>query len=210
MNSHPDHLASIPAESFAARLTPDHLTPDQIDDHLIGDLAPAPAAHLDACSLCAERVALARSPIASFQQVSTAWSERRSATLPIPIPAEQRSSWQRHTAWATATLSMALGFAFINATHQFSILNTQPAPVATAQLTPAQQPAPAPKTSVLTATASVAPAPHVVRLAARISADNHMLQAIDASLDPSSDSPAALGLTPAPAPNTGTLTSIQD
>ncbi len=204
MNSHPDQLASIPAESFA-----NHLTPDQIDDHLIGDLAPTPAAHLDACTLCAERVALARSPIASFQQVSTAWSERRSATLPIPIPAEERSSWQRHTAWASATLSMALGFAFINATHQFSILNTpQPAPAATAQLTPAQQPTPAPKAAVLTATVSVTAAPHVVHLAARISAENHMLQAIDASLDPSSDSPAALGL--APAPDTGTLTSIQD
>ncbi len=208
MNFHPDHLASIPAESHAQHLTPDHLTPDQIDDHLIGDLAPTAAAHLSACTLCTHRVALARSPIASFQQVSTAWSERHSATLPIPIPAEQRTSWQRHTAWATATLSMALGFAFINATHQFSLLST-PAPVASYQPAPAQQPAPAPKAAALT-TASVAPAPHIAHVAARISADNHMLQVIDASLDPSSDSPAALGLAPAPAPSSGTLTSIQD
>ncbi len=138
MKSHPDQLAAIPAESIPA-----HLTPNQIDDHLIGDLASAPAAHLATCPLCAERVALARSPLASFQQVSTAWSERRSATLPIPIPTQQRPSSQRHTAWATATLSMALGFAFINATHQFSILNTpQPAPAAStsAQSTPIQQP----------------------------------------------------------------------
>jgi len=201
MNSHPDQLASIPAEFSADH----HLTPDQLDDHLIGDLAPAPAAHLAACPLCAERVALARSPISSFQQVSTAWSERRSATLPIPIPT-QRPSWQRHTAWATATLSMALGFAFINATHQFSVLNTpQPAPATSARFTPVQQPV-GPKARLFPETASLAPSPR----ATHISADNHMLRAIDASLDPSTDSPAALGLLPAAAPNTGPLTSIQD
>ncbi len=203
MNSHPDQRATISAELSAG-----HLTPDQIDDHLIGDLAAAPAAHLLACSLCAERVALARSPLASFQQVSTAWSERHSATLPIPVPSE-RPSWQRHTAWATATLSMALGFAFINATHQFSILNTpQPAPVASTstQLTPVQQSLVAPKAPALTETASIAPSPR----AARISADNHTLRAIDASLDPSTDSPAALGLLPAAAPDPGPSAPLQD
>jgi len=40
MNTHPDQLASIPAEFLS-----DHLTPDQIDDHLIGDLAPPPPPH---------------------------------------------------------------------------------------------------------------------------------------------------------------------
>jgi hypothetical protein len=202
MNSRPDQIVSIAAESSAAA----HLTPDQIDDHLIGDLAAAPAAHLAACTLCAERVAAARSPIASFQQVSTAWSERRSATLPIPIPARQAPVWQRHMAWATATLSMALGFAFINATHQFSILNTQePAPIAStsAQSTPVQQPVITPQAPE---TASIAPSPR----AARISADNHMLRSIDASLDPSTDSPAALGLMPAAAPNPGPSPAIQD
>jgi hypothetical protein len=208
MNSHPDQLASHPAESSAAHLTALHLTPDQLDDHLIGDLDPTPAAHLAACSLCTERVAAARSPIASFQQVSTAWSERRSATLPIPIPSE-RPSWQRHTAWATATLSMALGFAFINATHQFSILNTpQPVPISTTspQPAPVQQPILTAKAPALTETPSPAPAPRAVQIAA----DNHMLQAIDASLAPSTDSPAALGLQSAAAPNPGPPASLQD
>jgi len=209
MNNHPDQLAFIAAESSAARLT-HHLTPDQIDDLLIGDLAATPAAHLAACTLCAERVAAARSPIASFQQVSTAWSERRSATLPIPIPS-QRPSWQRHTAWATATLSMALGFAFINATHQFSVLNTpQPAPAASAQLTPVQQPTIAPKAPALTETASIAPPPRAAHSAAQVSADNQMLHNIDASLDPATDSPAALGLQSPTAPNPGPPALIQD
>jgi hypothetical protein len=206
MNNHPDQLAPHPAEFSAAnRFTVRHLTPAQIDDHLIGDLAPAPAAHLAACTLCADRVALARSPLSSFQQVSTAWSERRAATLPIPIPS-QRASWQRHTAWATATLSIALGFAFINATHQFSVLSTpQPTPISStsAHVTPVQHAA---ITPALNETASFAHSPR----AARISADNHMLRAIDASLDPSTDSPTALGLRPAAAPNPGPLASIQD
>lgn len=192
MSQHPDRTAQ-------------HLTPGQIDDHLIGDLAAAPAAHLAACPHCAERVAAAGLPLASFQQVSTAWAERRSATLPIPIPAERPAAWQRHMAWASATLSIALGFAFLNASHQFSMLNA-PAPSRSASA-PAipQPPAILPRAVALTQTASVAPSPR----AARISADNHMLQAIDASLAPSTDSPAALGLLPSAAPSPGPQT-LQD
>ena len=114
-------------------------------------------------------------------------------------------------AWATATLSMALGFAFINATHQFSILNTpEPAPITStsAQLPRVQQAVLTPKATILTETASITPPPRAAHFAAQISADNQMLQNIDASLDPSTDSPAALGLQPAPAP--GPLASIQD
>lgn len=195
MNANLDPQA-IPASSASERLIADHLTADQIDDQLIGDLAAAPAAHLAACALCAERVAAAASPMASFQHVSTAWSERRSATLPIPIPTQQRPVWQRHMAWATASLSLAFGIAFINASHQFMLQTTQPqpAPTQTAQsYLPTQSIAPQTTTTklpVLTETASITPAPH----AAQIAADNHMLRAIDASFDPSADSPAALGL----------------
>jgi hypothetical protein len=166
-----------------------HLTPDQIDDHLIGDLAPIPAAHLAACPLCADRATAAAGPLANFQQVSTAWSERRSATLPIPVPTAQRPVWQRHMAWATASLSLAFGVAMINATHQFSF-NTTPQPTPTSAVSVQQLPAPP-------VTASLVSAPQ----STEISADNHMLRAIDASLDASNDSPAALGLTPAAVPH---------
>ncbi len=209
MNYHPDQIAPITVEdSPAAHLAPDHLTPDQIEDRLIGDLAAAPAAHLAACTLCNERVAAAGSPIASFQQVSSAWSERLSATLPIPIPSQKRPVWQRHTAWATATLSMALGFSFINATHQFSILNTPPPAASSstsAYLAPVSEPTVAPHAPALTDSANVAPAPRT----AQISADNRILLAIDASFAPATDSPAALGLLPAATPHPGPLT-IQD
>ena len=206
MNAFPDQNLSFASEPLDA-----HLTPDQIDDHLIGDLAPAPAAHLAVCSLCAERVAAAASPIASFQQISTAWSERRSATLPIPVPAVQRTVWQRHMAWATASLSLAFGIAIINATHQFSFDTTpQPTPAAavSAQRTPFQQSAVSP--IALTQTADIAPAPRAAQSATQVSADNHMLRAIDASLNPSTDSPAALGLTSVAAVSNGPPTSLQD
>lgn len=219
MNVYPDQEASSASHLAASHLIAVHLTDDQIDDHLIGDLAPAPAAHLAACTLCAERVATAASPIADFHNVSTAWSERRSATLPIPVVSQQRPIWQRYTSWATASLTLAFGMAFINASHQFSLRTVTPQPAPTARSLAASQtvalqtiaslPAaprslasPAP---TLMETASIAPAPHVTQL----SADNHMLRAIDASFDPSADSPATLGLMPA-APSSHPPASIQD
>jgi hypothetical protein len=192
--------------------TTDHLTADQIDDQLIGDLAAAPAAHLAACSFCAERVSAAASPLADFQNVSKAWSERRSATLPIPVLSQPRPLWQRYTSWATASLTLAFGMAFLNANHQFSLrtITPQPAPttqplVASQTITP-QARILAPQAPALTETASVTPAPH----ATQISADNHMLRAIDASFDPSADSPAALGLMPATAAGSRPPASVQD
>ena len=54
-----------------------HLTEDQIDDVLMGDLAATTAAHLAACEACKLRVAEFEAPIASFKAVSLAWSERQ-------------------------------------------------------------------------------------------------------------------------------------
>ena len=207
MNAYPD-LDISSANALAAG----HLTDDQIDDQLIGDLAAAPAAHLAACSLCAERVAAAASPLSDFQNVSTAWSERRSATLPIPVLSQPRPLWQRYTSWATASLTLAFGMAFLNANHQFSLRTAAPLPAPTAQ--PAS-PAIAAQTVASQTVAFLAtprslapqsPAPHATQL----SADNHMLRAIDASFDPSADSPAALGLMPAAAPGSRPPASVQD
>jgi len=167
----------------------DHLTADQIDDHLIGDLAAAPAAHLAACPLCADRVAAVANPIASFQHVATAWSERRSATLPIPVPTQQQPLWQRHMAWASACLTLAVGVALINASHQFSIQTA--APSLAAEAVPVPQAIAPPKTAALTETASVAPSARTTQIAA----DNHMLRDVNTAFDPFAENPAALGLT---------------
>jgi hypothetical protein len=184
----------------------DHLTVDQIDDHLIGDLAAAPAAHLTACSLCTARVATAANPIVSFQHVATAWSERRSATLPIPVPAQQQPLWQRHMAWATACLTLAVGVALINASHQFSIqtATSQPAPSVASQLSPVPQLITPPKAPALAETA------RATQTATQIAADNHMLRAVNAAFDPFAESPATLGLLPTDSHSTRPPASIQD
>jgi hypothetical protein len=186
MNLNPA-LSSNPAIEAA-----DHLTADQIDDHLIGDLAATPAAHLAACSLCADRVAAVANPIASFQHVASAWSERRSATLPIPVPAQQQPLWQRHMAWASACLTLAVGVALINASHQFSIQTATPqsAPSVAAEVAAVQQAVAIPNATALNETASIAPAAHTTQIAA----DNHMLRDVNEAFDPFSESPADLGL----------------
>jgi hypothetical protein len=197
MNFNPDRYSKPTIEAAAA-----HLTAEQIDDHLIGDLATAPAAHLATCALCAGRVAAVANPIASFQHVATAWSERRSATLPIPVPAQQQPLWQRHMAWASACLTLAVGVALINADHQFSIQTA--APSVAAEAVPAQQAIAQPKATSLTETASVAPSAHTTQ----ITVDNHMLRDVNAAFDPFAESPTALGLTDSR--SNRTPTSIQD
>lgn len=207
MNCNPDRYPNRTIEA-AGHVTADHLTTDQIDDHLIGDLATAPAAHLAACSLCAERVAAVASPIASFQHIATAWSERRSATLPIPVPTQQQPLWQRHMAWASACLTLAVGVALINASHQFSIQTTpQPAVSVYAQPSPVLLSAVhQPVAPMAPALAPAAPASQTTTIAA----DNHMLRAVNAAFDPFAESPAALGLLPDGSHSTRPPTSIQD
>ena len=159
-----------------------HLSEDEIDDQLIGDLAAAPAAHLDACPLCTHRVTQAKDPIASFQSLSMAWSERRSATLPVPNRSMNRSFWQRRGAWVTACSVLAIGIAFANVGHRASLtVDVQPI-----QVQPSPQVAAGTDASRDTATPP----------AEQISADNQMLQAIDDEIHTAPNSPATLGLAP--------------
>ena len=88
-----------------------HLTEDQIDDVLIGDLAAGPAAHLKQCTQCQARLEAAKAPMASFAAVSMAWSERQSATAPVTLVQAATSVGQRRANWvaaATATLLVAV------------------------------------------------------------------------------------------------------
>jgi hypothetical protein len=163
-----------------------HLSEDEIDDQLIGDLAAAPAAHLDACALCTHRVAQAKDPIASFQSLTMAWSERRSATLPIPNRSMNRPLWQRRAAWVTACSALAIGIAFTNVGHRAAL----PVDRQLSQGQPSQLAAPQ------AAAVDQASRNTVTPPAEQISADNQMLQAIDDEIHTAPNSPAALGLAP--------------
>lgn len=185
MSSTLHHSTSIPqsADPIHIALNQPHLSEDQIDDQLLGDLAALPALHLVACSLCADRVAAAAQPISSFASLTMAWSERRSATLPLPDLSGHKPLYQRQMAWGTAFFAIALGIALTNAGHQVSLraANLQ----ASVQTSPTvAQP------TALTESASISLPPRE----ATISADNHMLKAIDDELQTASEDPAALGL----------------
>jgi hypothetical protein len=151
-----------------------HLTEDQLDDHLIGDLAAPAAAHLAACQLCSARVAAVASPIASFQSVSLAWSERVSAAAPMPELPSSRTLLERRLAWSFAVAACAVGLGLTGLRlpgndHRIAA----PAPAATAAI----------------ATHAATPT------AAQLSSDNQLLRNIDRELDASAETPD-LGLVP--------------
>jgi hypothetical protein len=169
-----------------------HLTDDQFDDHLIGDLAPAAAAHLSVCTLCAGRAAQANTLFSDFNAVSLEWSERRSATAPMPAFSAQPVLWQRRLIWASAVACFAVGLGMTNATHtRFFTQQASTEPAATERAIAAPQ-------TIHTAPPSMA----------QLAEDNRMLSAIDREMDNSGDSPAALGLEPVSAHATHSPASL--
>jgi hypothetical protein len=173
MNAHDMHL------------TQNHLTDDQLDDHLIGDLAAEPAAHLAACQLCSARVAKAAAPMSSFQSVSLAWSERTSATAPMPSLPSYRAVWEHRLIAAMALALCAAGIGLSGAVHRFAPVRPEAAPA--------------------TMTESAA-APSTEQL----SQDNQLLNTIDHELAAASESPASLGLVSAAAPRRAVNPAYQD
>ena len=97
-----------------------HLTDDQIDDHLIGDLHGEAVQHLAGCAECQDRVAEMEAPISSFKDVSLAWGERQSATMPVrPAGLRTKTNHGRRAIWAaTATAAVAIGVAIPLARHE--------------------------------------------------------------------------------------------
>jgi len=96
-----------------------HLSDDQILNTLYGDVSAGVAAHLANCSVCSRRVAEAEAPIASFKAMTLAWSERRSATLPLqPLTAPPLAWHRRAIMAATATAALLLGISVPLARHE--------------------------------------------------------------------------------------------
>ena len=170
------------------------LTEDQLDEVLIAgsvadaDLPRAAAMHLSACALCQERLSAAGAPLAGFRDMSLAWAERRSATLPLRpagFPAG-RSRHARRLAWATvATAVLAVGIALPMAHERAVATPVSDAPQSVAAVGH-------------TGMSSVTPA---AATPDQIDQDNQMLQEIDRALDAPTDSPADYGLLTTSAPS---------
>jgi hypothetical protein len=119
-------------------------------------------------------VAAAEQPLASFRAVSLAWSERRSATLPLQEFAPSQPRWTRRLAWgATAAAALAFGIV-VPGLHR---------PAASGTVAVAQVAAPT----------QVTPVAQLSRQE-QIARDNQMLREIDRELDASVETPVALGL----------------
>jgi hypothetical protein len=173
-----------------------HLSEEQILNILSGDISTGVAAHLANCSICTRRVAEFEAPIANFSAVTLAWSERRSATLPLQPEARPALAWYRRAVMAaTATAALLVGISVPLARNERP---SAPATISHAAATP-------PAAEVAAVTAPVLPAamqpvttepqttttdternPHEEQIAR----DNQMLQNIDQALDNSVESPA--------------------
>ena len=201
-------LMKIPATRGPAH----HLSESDLESCLIGDAAPEAAAHLSGCAPCRAALAEMEAPLASFRAVTLAWSERRSATLPLnDLAVAQRraaSGWrQRMAVSAGLAAALAVGVAVPVLHHSRDVetptAQTAPAARGIIQSSVASR---APQT-VPTETATAVPRESVAQ---QISRDNQMLRAIDAELDSRTESPATLGLLPATSVNPSVPSQMQD
>jgi hypothetical protein len=173
-----------------------HLTEEQIDAELLGDLGEQPAEHLASCAECTERVTQAAVPLASFRATTMAWSERRSATMPMPAVEAQGLVWQRRMRWVMASFVLGAGIVLVNYRHNEMTASVQEAQAAAPQdavpVAPVKMASAAP--TLLAATTAVAQTASVAADNDRFAADNTMLKAVAVELNASVDSPAVLGL----------------
>jgi hypothetical protein len=161
-----------------------HLTDVQLDDLLIGgrgDLPAVVADHFTACELCRRRLAEAEAPVASFRDMSLAWAERRSATLPLHLAAPSAAA--RRLNRASLLTAAAAGVAVAIALPVFHHAGSAPAAPA-ANLATANN----------TAIQSITP---VSATPEQIAQDNQVLYAIDRALDAPPETAATFNLEPA-------------
>ena len=183
----------------AQHLSPEHLSPDELESVLIGDAAPESTAHLAACEPCKAALAELEAPLAGFRAVTLAWSERRSATMPLrDLEASQSraaAAWRKRFALSAGlAAALAIGVAV-------PVLHYEATPSDEAQSQPSAQAA------ATTETASAASEESPQQQIAR---DNQMLRAIDQELSSSVESPAALGLQESTGRNRSYRSKMQD
>jgi hypothetical protein len=184
----------------AQHLSPEHLSPDELESVLIGDAAPESTAHLAACEPCKAALAELEAPLAGFRAVTLAWSERRSATMPLrDLEASQSraaAAWRKRFALSAGlAAALAIGVAV-------PVLHYEATPSDEAQSQPSAQAA----ATTETASAASEESPQQQQIAR----DNQMLRAIDQELSSSVESPAALGLQESTGRNRGYRSKMQD
>lgn len=188
----------LPLAGAEAALLPNtagaHLTEDELDGVLIEGATPQVAAHLASCESCQQRFDQVAQPLASFRAVSLAWSERRSATLPVAVTPQPSAAWGRRLGWigatAAAALLVVLAPARFGDAHPAAGPSVSAGPVAVVAGTPQ---APAQQQTASVAAPSLPSHRHSQR---QLDADNQMLAAIDRELELSQQTLASFGVSP--------------
>jgi hypothetical protein len=168
-----------------------HLTEDQIDELLMESLEPAEAsrlrAHVAGCEACAAQLTGIEAPIASFKAVTAAWSERRSATLPVRPATRPATRWGLGFAWGSIAAAALLTAVIPVLRHEQNVRVKQAYARAMHLQGPSEQdlkastqPAqpPTPSTSTADSTAVVVP-----ENAQEIASDNRLLAMVDEELN---------------------------
>lgn len=170
-----------------------HLSEATIDSYLLGTLTPAEQrsfeAHVAACAACAERKAAIAAPLHSFRAVAMEWSERASATQPMPAAPSPQRVLQRRLSWALASAVLAFGVGLtsfeLTQQHEEAVALHQ-----TVHSDPAEYSRPISRE--------------------QLNSDNQLLNAIDRELSASNESPASLGLMPVSAKADATAVALRD
>jgi hypothetical protein len=179
-----------------------HLTEDQIDELLMGSLETGEAArlreHAAGCEVCATQLVQVETPIASFKAVTLAWSERRSATMPVqPAAIHSGPRWGMGFAWGSiaaaallcAVIPMLRHEQNMRVQHAYNAANMQGAapPAVTAPAATVQ-----PKNS--TPARDDSAHAEVPENAQEIAKDNQLLAMVDEELNAPIDAPVATTL----------------
>ena len=166
-----------------------HLTDDQIDELLMGSLEAGVAAqmreHADGCEACATRLAEIEAPIASFKAVTLAWSERRSATMPVRPARSAGARWGMGFAWGAVAAAVLLAATIPVLRHEQNV-RVQDAYIHAIKLPSAnQQPGTLAVTLVNSASAnnSSSMGTDVQENAQEIASDNRLLAMVDEELN---------------------------
>ena len=170
-----------------------HLTEDQIDELLMGSLEADEATrlreHAAGCEACAVKLAEIETPLQSFKAVTLAWSERRSATLPVRPTARRASTrWGMGLAWGSIAAAALLAAVIPVLRHEQNMHVQQAYRDAAKHVTPAN-PTVAPVNSANTQDGSTNTG--VQENAQEIASDNRLLAMVDEELNAPIPSPGA-------------------
>jgi hypothetical protein len=88
-----------------------HWTDEQFSDYVLGATMDREVSlHLETCAVCREELDRFQESVLSFNQVSMAWSERRSDARASDLEFETKLGWLPTVAWAMAAgLAVAVG-----------------------------------------------------------------------------------------------------